>query len=137
VEGEEEDLMVILDTFELAGVEAGVTVKFVEEFGVPELGVELTECWWITVAPTFFEDVDDVRFRLAGFEGAAVEFEVVCFGLLLILALLLVDVAGEGEGADLNFGAASTDCDLACNLPASFPSGMVEAVGVGSLWLLR
>ena len=91
------------------------------------------------VAPTFFEDADEVRFRLAGFEGAA---EVVCFGLLLMLILLLVDVlvvavAGEGEGADLKCCAESTDCDLVCNITASFPSGMVAAVEVGSVWLLR
>ena len=45
MEGEEEDFIVILDTFEPAGVEAGVTVKFEGELGVAaELGVELKEC---------------------------------------------------------------------------------------------
>ena len=41
---EEDDFMVILDTFEADGVEAGVTVRLVEELGPSELGVELTEC---------------------------------------------------------------------------------------------
>ena len=67
-----------------------------------------------------------MRFKLAGFEGAA---EVVCFGLLLMRILLLVEV--------LLVVAASTDCDLLCNITASFPSGMVAAVEVGSVWLLR
>ena len=45
MEGEEDDFIVILDTFEPPGVEAGVTVKFEEELGVTaELGVELIEC---------------------------------------------------------------------------------------------
>ena len=95
------------------------------------------------VVPTFFEDADEVRFRLTGLEGAVVD--VVCFGLLLMLTLLVdvlvIAVVGfvlvdEGE-VDLNCCVTSTDCDLVCNITASFPSGMAAAVGVGSLWLLR
>ena len=87
-------------------------------------------------APTFFEGVDEVRFRLTGFEGATVVVvDVVCFGLPLMV-YLLVDVsdAAEAEGVGLNCCAVSTDCDLVCSITASFPSGIAApTVGIGSV----
>ena len=127
-------MIVILDTFE-PGVDVGVTVKL----GVPELGVELAEC----CRALLFEDVVvELNIKLAGFEGA---MEVVRFGLPLILTLLVLVVAvefaltdeEEEAAVELNCCVESSDCDLACNVTFSFPSGMAGAVGAGSLKLLR
>lgn len=109
--GEEDDLKVILDTFE-PPAEVGVSMEFEEaEFGVEdELGVELTECCCEELTLT---EAVEPRFKLAGFDGAT---EIaVRFGLLLFtLAVTLLEVV-EVDGCTcvdvvaLNCCVASTD----------------------------
>lgn len=84
VEGEEDDLMVILDTLEPA--EVGVSNELVAEPGVPlvpGLDVVPTDCRAVLA----IAGAAELRLRLAGFEDTE---EVVSFGVVLLLLAFMV-----------------------------------------------